>query len=95
MKIYLTAILKPKKEKIQDLKPILADMVLNTRKESACEKYELQQSLDDETVFIFHEIWKNQESLNAHNQQPYIKNFAEKVPDLLEKPAEIYLTKLV
>jgi len=95
MSIYLTAILKSKKESIQDLKSILYNMVLNTRKEEACEKYELQQSLDDETVFIFHEIWKSKEGLDAHNQQPYIQEFVEKVPDLLEKPAEIYLAKLV
>ncbi|WP_312823509.1 putative quinol monooxygenase [Epilithonimonas sp.] len=95
MSIYLTAILKSKKESIQDLKSIFDNMVLNTRKEEACEKYELQQSLDDETVFIFHEIWKSKEGLDAHNQQPYIQEFVEKVPDLLEKPAEIYLAKLV
>jgi len=95
MSIYLTAILKSNKESIQDLKSILDNMVLNTRKEEACEKYELQQSLDDETVFIFHEIWKSKEGLDAHNQQPYIQEFVEKVPELLEKPADIYLAKLV
>lgn len=95
MSIYLTAILKSKKESIQNLKSILDNMVLNTRKEEACEKYELQQSLDDETVFIFHEIWKSKEGLDAHNQQPYIQEFVEKVPDLLEKSADIYLAKLV
>ncbi|MFC0343151.1 putative quinol monooxygenase [Epilithonimonas hispanica] len=95
MSIYLTAILKSNKESIQDLKSILDNMVLNTRKEEACEKYELQHSLDDETVFIFHEIWKSKEGLDAHNQQPYIQEFVEKVPDLLENPAEIYLAKLV
>ncbi|MDP9957929.1 quinol monooxygenase YgiN [Epilithonimonas hungarica] len=95
MSIYLTAILKSKKDKIQDLKSVLDNMVLNTRKEEACEKYELQQSLDDETVFIFHEIWKSKDGLDAHNQQSYIKEFVEKAPDLLENPAEIYLAKLV
>lgn len=95
MSIYLTAILKSKKDKIKELKPILDKMVLNTRKEEACEKYELQQGLEDETVFIFHEIWKSKEGLDAHNQQYYIKEFVEKAPELLEEPAEIYLAKLV
>lgn len=95
MSIYLTAILKAKKESVQELKMILDNMVLNTRKEEACEKYDLQQGLEDETVFIFHEIWKSKEGLDAHNQQSYIKEFVEKAPDLLKKPAEIYLAKLV
>jgi len=95
MSIYLTAILKSKTEKIQELKSILDNMVLNTKKEESCEKYELQQGLEDETVFIFHEIWKTKEGLDAHNQQSYIKEFVEKVPELLEEPAQIYLAKLV
>jgi len=95
MSIYLTAILKSKTDKIQELKSILENMVLNTRKEEACEKYELQQGLDDETIFIFHEIWKSKEGLDAHNQQSYIKEFVEEAPALLDKPAEIYLAKLV
>lgn len=95
MSIYLTAILKAKKESVQDLKTILDNMVLNTRKEEACEKYDLRQGLEDETVFIFHEIWKSKEGLDAHNQQSYIKGFVEKAPDLLEKPAEIYLAKIL
>lgn len=95
MSIYLTAILKSKKDKIQELKLILDNMVLNTRKEEACEKYELQQGLDDETVFIFHEIWKSKEGLDAHNQQSYIKEFVEKAPELLEEPVQIYLAKMI
>jgi len=95
MSIYLTAILKSKTDKIQELKSILENMVLNTTKEEACEKYELQQGFEDETVFIFHEIWKSKEGLDAHNQQPYIKEFVEKAPGLLDKPADIYLAKLV
>jgi len=95
MSIYLTAILKSKTDKIKELKSILDNMVLNTKKEEACEKYELQQGLEDETVFIFHEIWKSKEGLDTHNQQSYIKEFAEKAPGILDKPAEIYLSKLL
>ena len=95
MSIYLTAILKSKTDKIQELKFILDNMVLNTRREEACEKYELQQGLDDETIFIFHEIWKSKDGLDAHNQQSYIKEFVEKAPELLEKPAQIYLAQVI
>jgi len=95
MSIYLTAILKSKTDKIKELKSILNNMVLNTRQEEGCEKYELQQGLEHETVFIFHEIWKSKEGLDAHNQQSYIKEFVQKAPELLDKPAEIYLSKLL
>ena len=95
MKIYLTAVLTAKNESAEALRTLLENMVLNTRKEEACEKYELHQGLEDETIFIFQEIWKSKEGLDAHNQQSYIKEFVEKAPALLEKPEEIYLAKLI
>ena len=95
MSIYLTAILKSKTDKKSELRAILENMVLETRKEAACEKYELQQSLDDDSIFIFHEIWKTKKGLDAHNRQSYIRQFADKAPALLEIPAAIYLSKLI
>lgn len=95
MPIYLTAILKSKTDKIQELKSVLENMVVNTKKEEACEKYDLQQGLEDEMVFIFHEIWKSKEGLDAHNQQAYIQEFVDKAPQLLEEPAKIYLAKII
>ena len=95
MSIYVTAILKSKQENTQELKSILENMVINSRKEAACEKYELQQGLDDETLFIFHEIWKDQAGLDLHNSQTYFLEFLEKVPNLLEKPAYIYLANVI
>ena len=95
MSIYLTAILKSKTDKKAELRAILENMVLETRKEAACEKYELQQSLDDDNIFIFHENWKTKEGLDAHNRQSYIRQFADKAPELLEIPAAIYLSELI
>jgi quinol monooxygenase YgiN len=95
MSIYLTAILKSKIDRKAELRAILENMVLETRKEAACEKYELQQGLDDDSIFIFHEIWKTKEGLDAHNLQSYIRQFADKAPALLEIPAAVYLSKLI
>jgi len=95
MSIYLTVILKSKTDKKAELRAILENMVLETRKEAACEKYELQQSLDDDSIFIFHEIWRTKEGLDAHNRQSYIRQFSDKAPELLEIPAAIYLSELI
>ncbi|MEH7890089.1 putative quinol monooxygenase [Elizabethkingia meningoseptica] len=95
MNIYLTAILKAKKDKRNELLPILQNMVVNTLKEKACLKYELQQGIEDENIFIFHEIWKNAEGLEQHNQQDYIKAFSLKAEELLDEPAQLYLANLL
>jgi quinol monooxygenase YgiN len=76
MSIYLTAIVKSKKETITALRTVLLDMVANSRREEACIQYDLHESVSDHT-FIFQEEWKDQASLDLHNQQAYILAFAE------------------
>jgi quinol monooxygenase YgiN len=55
----------------------------------------LQQGIENENLFIFHEIWENSEGLEQHNQQDYIKAFSSKAEELLEEPAQIYLADLI
>ena len=95
MKIYLTAILKAKGGKKEELLVLLQNMVENTRKEAACIKYDLQQGTENENLFIFHEIWESAEGLEQHNQQEYIKAFVSKADELSEEPAQIYLANLL
>lgn len=44
MKIYLTAIIKSKPEHTAEVLQILGNMVTQTRKETACIKYDLHRS---------------------------------------------------
>lgn len=91
MSIYLTAIVKSKKETIAALKTVLLDMVANSRKEEACIQYDLHESAVDDT-FIFQEEWKDQLSLDLHNQQPYILAFVAQA-DTLTDNIVIYKTE--
>ena len=75
MKVYLTAIIKAKPDQADVLKNVLQEMVIDSRKEQACLQYDLHQSLEDKNIFIFNEIWANQEGLDLHNNQPYLKAF--------------------
>ena len=87
MPINLTVFLKSKQESIEILKSLLLDLVQNSKKESACIQYDLHQSNEESNVFIFHEIWENQNGLDIHNQQSYIQSFFENSkPLLLETP---------
>lgn len=95
MKIYLTAIIKSKPEFLSEVKSTLENMVVHSRKETACIQYDLHQSLDDENIFTFYEIWENKESLNEHNQQPYIKDFENSVSEKLQEKPLIYITQKI
>jgi quinol monooxygenase YgiN len=74
MSIYLTAIVKGKAETMDELRAMLMDMVVSSRKEEACIQYDLHESASNHT-FIFQEEWKDQTGLDLHNKQPYLLNF--------------------
>ncbi|SMP28680.1 putative quinol monooxygenase [Chryseobacterium profundimaris] len=95
MKIYLTAIIKAKEEYRAEVLEVLQNMVKETVKEESNELYTLHQSIEDKNHFIFYEIWKSEEGLEKHNEQPYIKAFGNLVDEkLLEKP-QIYKSQII
>jgi quinol monooxygenase YgiN len=92
MEINLTVIIKTKSEYREEVKTILKDLVVNSRKEVACIQYDLHQNIDNPNVFIFHEIWKDKEGLDLHNEQSYIKQFGQTSELYLEEKPMLYFT---
>lgn len=95
MKIYLTAVIKAKEEHRTEVLEALQNMVTETRKEEANELYTLHQGIEDKNQFIFYEIWKDQEGLTLHNQQPYIQVFGALVDEKLQEKPQLYLTEII
>ncbi|SHK46942.1 putative quinol monooxygenase [Chryseobacterium polytrichastri] len=95
MKIYLTAVIKAKEEHRAEVLEALQNMVTETRKEEANELYTLHQGIEDKNQFIFYEIWKDQEGLTLHNQQPYIQAFGALVDEKLQEKPQLYLTEII
>lgn len=60
MPIYLTAIIKSKPEHTTAVAQVLKNMVIETRKETACIQYDLHQGSEDKDLFVFYEIWEDQ-----------------------------------
>lgn len=90
--IHLTAVIKSKPEYLKEVKHLLENMVKYSTKEVACLKYDLHQGIEDENLFVFNEIWQNQDGLASHNEQPYIKEFKKSVPSKLQEEPQIYIT---
>jgi quinol monooxygenase YgiN len=96
MAIHLTVILKAKEELTNEVKNQLFQLVELSRKEKGCLQYDLHQSTTESNVFVLHEVWENQEILNLHNSQDYLKNFFALAPSLLAvAPNVIFTNKLV
>ena len=95
MNINLTAVIKSKPAKAETLKVLLLNLVANSRKEEACLKYELQQSSEDENIFIFHEIWRDQQGLDLHEQQEHFLAFGKAATELLADSPVLYKTQVI
>lgn len=95
MSIYLTAVIKAKPEYRKEVAAVLQNMVKETRKEEACIQYDLHQGIEDDNLFIFYEIWKDQQGLDNHNSQPYILEFGQLAQNKLQEQPQIYLAKKI
>ena len=58
-----------------DLRAAQEKLVADTRKETGCELYELNQSLDDSRILIFVERWTTEEDWKAHMDGEAVANF--------------------
>jgi quinol monooxygenase YgiN len=95
MEINLTVIIKSKSEYREELKPILKNLVENSKKETACVQYDLHQNIDDPNVFILHEVWKNKEGLDLHKEQSYSLKFNRTSKLFLEEKIAVYVTSRI
>jgi quinol monooxygenase YgiN len=71
---------RPGKE--SDLRTALTGLLAPTRKESGCLNYDLHQSPDDATRFLFHENWTDKASLDVHLRSPHIMALRSRVGEL-------------
>lgn len=65
----------------------LTTLLVPTRAEAGCLRYELVQRQDDPTEWTFLETWTSQEALDAHQRSPHIA--ALSLAGLLARPSEI------
>lgn len=70
-------------------------LVENTRNELVGNTYDFHANIDNPNVFIFHEVWKNKEGLDLHNEQHYLQEFVQKAEVFLEEKPIIYKTSKI
>ena len=90
--ISITAIIKSKKETTEVVKEMVHSLITNTRKETACIRYDLHYT---DHVFIIWEEWTDQPGLDIHNSQPYLIDFIADSETLLASPIQVYKTTQV
>ena len=93
--VTVLALVKAKEGMEETVRQELFSLVKPTRSEPGCISYDLHQAIDDKSLFMFYEKWKDQEDLDKHRGMPYLKAFREKADNLLAKPIEVTLFEMI
>ena len=91
MQVTVLARIKAKSGMETQLRDELLALIGPTHSEEGCINYDLHQSNEDPTHFIFYENWKSQEDLDQHLGMPYLQEFLGKADEILAEPVEITL----
>ena len=94
-RIVLIARLKVKADRIEQLRSAALALVAESRDEEGCINYDIHQSIEDETLFFWHETWKNKAALDEHFARPFFGEFFKVVEDVAAEPPQINLTRKI
>jgi quinol monooxygenase YgiN len=94
-KIVLIARLKVRESAIEDAKRLALGIVADSRTEEGCLNYDVHQSLEDPTVFVWHETWRDKAALDSHFEEPHFKEFFSRGMELAAEEPQITLTRMI
>ena len=90
-KVIVVARIRAKKGMEEIVKRELMALLSPTRSEKGCINYDLHQSVEDKSLFMFYEKWASKKDLNEHMGMPYMKSHLEKAGEILAEPGDITL----
>ena len=87
--IILIAKAKAKPGMEEQVKKELMALLGPSRSEEGCVQYNLHQSSDDPTVFMFYENWASKEALDTHIQTMHLQALLNKADEILDGPLDV------
>jgi quinol monooxygenase YgiN len=94
-RVTVLARIKAKEGMEEKVRQELLALVAPSRSEEACLNYDLHQSMDDKSLFMFYENWTSKEALDKHLMMPYLDAFDENTEEMLAEPVEITLWEMI
>jgi len=89
--VTVVARLRARSGKEEELKKVLVGLIAPSRQDPGCVNYDLHQSNEHKSCFLFLENWESKELLDKHLATPHLKAFIAKIDDLLAEPPQITL----
>jgi len=94
-KIVLVARLKVREDAVEEAKRLALGIVEDSRQEEGCVNYDVHQAVDDPTVFVWHETWKDKAALDNHFELDYFKEFFTEAMKIAAEEPQITITKMI
>lgn len=94
-KITVVAQIKAREGMEDTVKQELLALLGPTRSEKGCIKYELHQSVENKSLFMFYEQWASKKDLDEHVHTPHMKAHMQKARDLFSEPPRITLWQAI
>ena len=94
-RVTVIARIKAKEGMEEHVRRELLALIAPSRSEEACLTYDLHQSADDKSLFMFYENWTSQEALDKHLSMPYLDAFDEKTEEMLAEAVEVTLWEMI
>jgi quinol monooxygenase YgiN len=67
----------------------LRSLLAPTRQESGCINYDMHESPDDPSLFLFHENWTSRADLDRHLGAPHLRRWLGIADSLLAEPMQL------
>jgi quinol monooxygenase YgiN len=87
--LTIVARIKAKPGMEEQMRQSLLGVLAPTRAESGCITFDLLIDKNDPTIFVLYENWKDQATLDAHFQQPYVKQVTKAYEEMSAEPLEV------
>ncbi|CAF2068192.1 unnamed protein product [Rotaria magnacalcarata] len=87
--VYAVVDLWPIPERVQDVKKLLYDTIIEAKKERTCLKYELCENVSESSQITLLQAWSTVQALDQHLTSEIINKASEELRPLLSKPTEI------
>lgn len=88
-KVTVFAKIKAKQGRQEELKSLLLEMASKSSQDRGCLEYEVLWDKDDDTVFMFREVWESQTDADNHVTMPYLPPFRERRAPMLAQDLEV------
>lgn len=93
--VTVLALVNAKEGMEEDVRQVLMALVPPTRSEEGCVNYDVHQSAEHKSVFMFYENWDSMENLERHGGSAHLAAFRERIGGLLARPIEVTLFKML